>query len=167
MDSSDTFVQKSVVYVTRVDGAVLAFEGPGHDGLQVPKGTVETGETAREAAFREVAEETGLGALGGVRELATDCWHRRETPTGDRWYVRHFFHATVHGPRERWTHVVTGAGEEAGDRYRCRWLPPSVARRQQFALDLDDYLGLLPGHRDPVPGTAEGTRAPNAAAGSD
>lgn len=42
-----------------------------------PKGHVEGGETAAEAAIREVAEETGLSALRLERELRTIDWYFR------------------------------------------------------------------------------------------
>jgi 8-oxo-dGTP pyrophosphatase MutT (NUDIX family) len=132
-----TYVQKACAYITRGEHELLAFEGPGYDGFQIPKGTIEAGETPREAVFREVAEESGLGALADTRHLATDVWRRRPA----RRYVRHFFHATVHDPRDRWTHTVTGEGEEVGAEFEFEWveLPPD----EEFALALDDYVHLL------------------------
>ena len=135
-----TYVQKACAYITRETGELLIFEGPGHDGLQVPKGTIETGESPREALFREVLEESGLGTLNGTTKLTTDVWTRRESPP--KRYVRHFFHATVHEPRDRWTHTVTDGGNEDGAAFDFRWVRPSTAR--EFALDLDDYVHLLP-----------------------
>jgi ADP-ribose pyrophosphatase YjhB (NUDIX family) len=134
-----TYVRKACAYVTRESGDLLVFEGPEHDGLQVPKGTVEDGETPREAVFREVAEESGLGRLGPVRHLASDVWCRRESPP--RWYVRSFFHARVHDTRDRWRHVVTGDGAEQGREFEFSWIAPNLDH--EFALDLDDYLFLL------------------------
>lgn len=135
-----TYVPKACAYITRdgtSDRELLVFEGPGHDGVQIPKGTVEPGETPREAVFREVIEESGLGALGDARHLATDVWTRRPA----RRYVRHFFHATVHDPRDRWTHTVTGEGAEAGAEFEFSWVDLPAAR--EFALSLDDYVHLL------------------------
>lgn len=138
--SDVTYVQKACAYVTRETGELLVFEGPGHDGLQIPKGTLESGESPREALFREVREESGLGALSATRHVATDVWTRRES----RRYVRHFFHATVHEPRDRWTHTVTDGGDEHGAEFEFRWIRPSTARDRAFALDLDDYVDALP-----------------------
>lgn len=139
MITSDTvtFVQKVCAYVTRDDGELLVFEGPEHEAKQVPKGTVEDGETPRNALRREVREETGLSTLGSVEHLTTDLWQRRE----GRWYIRHFFHATVDDAPEQWVHTVTGEGEEVGDDYACAWL--RRPRQARFALDLDEYLHLL------------------------
>lgn len=133
-----TYVQKACAYITRGTGELLVFEGPGHDGLQIPKGTLESGESPREALFREVLEESGLGALNGTSHLTTDIWTRRE----GRRYVRHFFHSTVHEPRDRWTHTITDGGGEHGSEFEFRWVRPRTAG--EFALDLDEYVGLLP-----------------------
>jgi hypothetical protein len=56
--------------------------------------------------------------------------------------VRSFYHARVHEPRDSWTHVVTGAGEERGTEYDFFWV--DLPTTTSFALDLDDHLGLLP-----------------------
>ncbi|WP_394295217.1 NUDIX hydrolase [Halobiforma nitratireducens] len=134
------YVPKACAYITRATGELLVFEGPGHDGLQIPKGTLEPGESPREALFREVMEESGLGTLNATQRLTTDVWTRRESPP--KRYVRHFFHATVHEPRDCWTHTVTDGGDEHGSEFDLYWVEPPVGR--EFALDLDDYLHLLP-----------------------
>lgn len=134
-----TYVQKACAYITRKTGELLVFEGPGHDGLQIPKGTLEGGESPREALFREVREESGLATLQDVTHLTTDVWTRREEPP--KRYVRHFFHASVHEPRDRWVHTVTDGGDEDGSNFHLRWVDPRTAGA--FALDLDDYVHLL------------------------
>lgn len=140
-DNQVTYVQKACAYVTRGDPdgdrELLVFDGPGHDSLQIPKGTVESDETPREAVVREVAEESGLVFLGGVSHLVTDVWTRRPS----RRYVRHFFHACVDEPRDRWTHVVTGDGEERGCEFDCFWVDLPTDR--DFALSLDEYVHRL------------------------
>ncbi|RQG89099.1 NUDIX domain-containing protein [Natrarchaeobius halalkaliphilus] len=135
-----TYVQKACAYITRSTGELLVFEGPGHDGLQIPKGTLETDESPKEALFREVLEESGLGTLNATQHLSTDVWTRRRSPP--KRYVRHFFHSTVHEPRDRWTHRVTDGGDEHGSEFELYWVRPSTSRT--FALDLDDYVQLLP-----------------------
>jgi len=136
-----THVGKVCAYVTRNGSELLVFEGPGHDGLQVPKGTVEPGEGRREATLREALEGTGLATLGRPRHLVTDVRARRASPP--KRHVRSFYHAPVHEPRDAWTHTVTGSGPERGAEFSFSWvdLPTDVP----FALDLDDYLPLLPG----------------------
>jgi putative (di)nucleoside polyphosphate hydrolase len=136
-----TYVQKACAYITRETGELLVFEGPGHEGLQIPKGTLEGDESPRDGLFREVREESGLVTLQGTEHLTTDVWVRRRSPP--KCYVRHFFHATVHEPREEWTHTLTDGGEEHGAEFEFRWVDPRADH--DFALDLDDYVGLLPG----------------------
>jgi len=137
-------VGKACAYITRNGSEVLVFEGPGHDGFQIPKGTIEPGETPREAMYRETIEESGLATFEGLEHLVTDVWTRRESPP--KRYVRRFYHAPVHEPRDSWTHVVTGEGEERGATFEFSWL--DLPTDAPFALDLDDYLHALPGQSD-------------------
>ncbi|WP_251328454.1 NUDIX hydrolase [Haloplanus pelagicus] len=136
-----THVKKACAYVTRNESELLVFEGPGHDGLQIPKGTVEPGERPRDAMVRETVEESGVATFEGLTHLATDVWTRRESPP--KRYVRSFYHVPVHEPRDAWTHTVTGTGPERGAQFEFSWvdLPTDAA----FALDLDDYLHTLGG----------------------
>jgi putative (di)nucleoside polyphosphate hydrolase len=136
-----TYVKKACAYITRNGSQVLVFDGPGHDGLQIPKGTVEPGERPREAVVREIIEESGLASFGGPRHLTTDVWVRRESPP--KRYVRSFYHVPVHEPRDSWTHTVTGAGPEQGAEFEFSWL--DLPADDAFALDLDDYLHTLTG----------------------
>jgi 8-oxo-dGTP pyrophosphatase MutT (NUDIX family) len=142
-----THVQKACAYITRGGSELLVFEGPDHDGIQIPKGTVEPGERPLEAAYREAVEESGVATFERLRHLVTDVWTRRESPP--KRYVRSFYHAPVHEPRDAWTHTVTGTGEERGARFEFFWV--DLPTDASFALDLDDYLHTLP---DALGGTA-------------
>ncbi|MFC7176668.1 NUDIX hydrolase [Halosegnis marinus] len=144
------YVKKACAYVTRNGSELLVFEGPGHDGLQIPKGTVEADEDPREALYREVIEESGVATVGRVRHLATDVWNRRNDPP--KRYVRSFYRVPVHEPRDAWTHTVTGTGEERGAEFAFRWV--DLPARGEFALDLDDYLGALAAAEEPAGGIA-------------
>ncbi|MFC7096269.1 NUDIX hydrolase [Halobaculum marinum] len=137
-----TYVGKACAYITRGGSELLVFEGPGHEGLQIPKGTIEPGERPRTAVFREIREESGLATLSSVEKLATDVWTRRESPP--KAYVRHFYHAEVHEPRDEWVHVVRDGGAEHGSEFSFSWIGLDEARERGFALDLDDYVGHLP-----------------------
>lgn len=55
---------------------VLVIRDP-YQNWGLPKGHLENGESAGEAALREVAEETGLGDLVLGTELATIDWYFR------------------------------------------------------------------------------------------
>lgn len=134
-----THVPKVCAYITRNERELLVFEGPENEGLQVPKGTIESGESTKEALRREVEEESGLTALRAIRHVASDVWIRRVSPP--RFYRRHFFHASVDDVPDEWTHVVTGEGAERGLEFEFSWqeLPPS----HEFAMALDDYVHLV------------------------
>ncbi|WP_435069403.1 NUDIX hydrolase [Haloplanus sp. C73] len=144
------YVEKVCAYITRGDGSVLVFDGPGHEDRQVPKGTVEPGETPRAALYREVVEESGLATFEGVSHLVTDVWTRRESPP--KRYVRHFYHVPVHETRDAWTHVVTGSGAECGAEFSFSWL--DLPTDAPFALALDDYLHTLAGVDESVSASA-------------
>ncbi|WP_276270633.1 NUDIX hydrolase [Haloarcula litorea] len=141
MEQNITHVEKVCAYITRNGSELLVFEGPGHDDLQVPKGTVERGEDLRAATCREVVEESGLATFTDLRHLVTDVWTRYESPP--KRYVRAFYHLPVHESRDAWTHTVTGSGEERGAEFEFAWI--DLPTDADFALDLDDYLHTLPG----------------------
>ncbi|GAB3411222.1 hypothetical protein GCM10027435_02600 [Haloparvum alkalitolerans] len=117
-----TYVGKACAYVTRSTGEVLVFNGPGHEELQIPKGTIETEERPRDAVGREVREGTGLTKLAAVSPVATDVWTRRQYPP--KRYVRHFFHARVEEPRDSWSHDVRDGGAEHGATFELQWMDP-------------------------------------------
>ena len=119
-------VDKVVCYVIH-DGHLLVFT---HDlvpltrtGVQVPAGTVETGETPEQAAERELFEETGRRGRV-VKPLGAERYDVR--PARDEIAVRRFFLMAVPEAdlAERW-----GAGEffrSAGGKdvsWTCWWLP--------------------------------------------
>lgn len=73
-------VEKAHGYVTH-EGRLLVFEHPEHPeaGIQIPGGTIESGEVPREAVVREAREETGLEELQfaaklGVHEFDMAEW---------------------------------------------------------------------------------------------
>ncbi|WP_254543527.1 NUDIX hydrolase [Halomarina pelagica] len=122
-------VEKACVYATRARDELLVFERPDADaGVRVPGGTVESDEPHELAALRELKEECGIAGdratyLGSIR---------RHHPRRPEIHHRHFFHAPVEERRDRWDHVVTGGGDDAGTVFRCYWLPVPAA---PYALD--------------------------------
>lgn len=119
-------VQKVVAYVVH-ERRLLVFT---HDdvaieitGVQVPAGSIDSGEAPEDAVIREVFEETGLRARV-VRALGVeqyDIW-----PAKPEVHERHFFQLelTEEGVPERWE-----AGEDdpfdggARARWTCWWTP--------------------------------------------
>lgn len=134
-----TTVRKACAYVTRDQSELLVFDGPGHDGLQIPKGTIEGTEPPRQALRREVREESGLNPDADPTHVATDIWTRRHHPP--RHYLRHFYQVSVDERRDTWTHTVTGSGPERGCEFEYSWI--FIDDATDFAMDLDDYVPLL------------------------
>ena len=96
-------------------------------GLQVPAGTVAPGEAPEAAAYREVAEESGLmpAQVRLVRKLAE--------VVEPEWQIvqRHaYLFAPVADLPERWNHTVAGAGEDQGMVFDFDWLPVSAAQQR-------------------------------------
>ncbi|MHC4910704.1 MAG: NUDIX domain-containing protein [Planctomycetota bacterium] len=74
-----------VAAVRRADGRVMAFERSDLTGeWQLPQGGIESGESPKAAAWRELAEETGLGKddVRLVEEI--DDWTVYAWPTSMR-----------------------------------------------------------------------------------
>ncbi len=97
-----------------------AFDDPNEpSGVQVPAGGMVTFESVEAAARREIAEETGLaevefvGQLGG-QEVGL------EAPGGAALTTYVHVTAPAGGP-DSWEHKVTGAGDDNGLVFVCRW----------------------------------------------
>jgi 8-oxo-dGTP pyrophosphatase MutT (NUDIX family) len=102
---------------------VFAHRDLAEAGIQVPAGTVEPGEPPEAAACREVREESGLSSqqVRLVRKLA-------EAPEPEWDQTRHVYLFEVCGPLpDRWSHRVTGRGEDAGFVFDYYWLPATPA----------------------------------------
>jgi ADP-ribose pyrophosphatase YjhB (NUDIX family) len=94
-------------------------EEPEFTGV-VPGGGIEPGETAEEAAVREVLEETGL-EVRIVRELGFLEQPGRRDP--NFLHHSHFVQAEPTGPTQNeWEHFVVENEIEQG-LVRCRWVP--------------------------------------------
>lgn len=130
-------VNKSVVFVRRGD-AILLFRHP-LAGVQLPKGTVEPGETTQAAARREVFEEVGLSLTRPLPMLGT--WIC-PSPSAI-WHV--FMADAPTGTLEAWRHAPTGGGPEAGLVFDVFWADLPRARKSLHPLFLP-VLGMIERH---------------------
>ncbi|WP_255167991.1 NUDIX hydrolase [Natrononativus amylolyticus] len=133
-------VEKAYAYATRERRTgleVLVFDHPAADGgPQIPKGTVDEGETPAEAVVRELEEESGVSEPLDVVHLETDRWLHEHH---EQLYRRHFFHVPLEEERDAWDHRVTGDGEDDGMVFSYYWVVPPVS----LAREMDAYLHAL------------------------
>lgn len=101
-------------------------------GVQIPKGTIESGETAADAAARELAEESGILAGRVLRQVG---WHQFDvgedaTDAGPRerqvWHT--FLMAADAEQRESWSQHASGSEIEASLVFEFFWLPLAEVR---------------------------------------
>lgn len=114
--------ERVVAYVTRERAGgteLLTIEAEGYpeDGIQVPAGRLDNGETLEDGLIRELAEETGFTGVRIVRELPDfECSY----PTYNH---NHAFHLVAEEDTPgSWRHEVHGEGVDAGIVHICRWV---------------------------------------------
>ncbi|MFT7773796.1 NUDIX hydrolase [Roseateles sp.] len=104
---------KAVAVLLRGEGSdveVLVFRHP-LAGVQLVKGSVEAGESVRDAAVRELAEESGLHT---VHERSLGSW-----PSRYQGQVWHFEVVTATTPvRDAWAHLTQ---DDGGHVFRFFW----------------------------------------------
>ena len=130
--------RKAFVYLVRADRPrprLLVFDSLDEAGLEVPKGSVETGETLEEAALREVHEESGIERIRVVRTLGTTLYDREQ---------QHFLLAEVEGKLpERFEHTVTGSGVDRDLRYCFRWIPVDRSLAERLVQGCGAFVDAL------------------------
>ena len=130
--------RKVFVYVVRAKKEsveLLVFDSLDEPGYEVPKGSVEPGESLEEAVHREVHEESGIGGLGIIKELGETQWKSEE---------QHFFLAAApSGVADVFEYQVTGEGIDKGFWYQYRWLEIKQSLGEELVQGCNRFVGQL------------------------
>ena len=139
-----TIRSKVYLYVIRQAPSgpqLLVMMQEGDAGLQVPGGTVESGEKLAQAARRELLEEAGLEILTEPRFLDRYSW---DNPWKQNVHDRSVYVIDAPpGLPEEWDHQVTGHGEDCGLMFRYRWMGLDEAAKE-LAYDFGQSITKLP-----------------------
>lgn len=129
-------IKKAFGYVTRFKEGqkqVLVFQHSIPEaGIQIPKGTVEPGESTYDAVIREVQEETGLDNFTVEAFIAEDLFEYKEGVV----HHRFFYEIQTMDDREAWDYKPTGGGGEIGLTFHFFW------------IHAHDEVKLVKGHGD-------------------
>ena len=143
-------IRKAFAYITN-RGRLLVFEHPDHPdaGIQVPAGTIESGEEPADAVMREAFEETGLAGL----KLATFLGESERDMSDfgiPEIHHRYFYHLLSEGDcPESWLHHETnpsGGEDHSPIRFRLYWVqfpggvPDLIAGHGQMLGKLSETL---------------------------
>lgn len=136
-DEDMQVVEKAYGYITRKHEGhlqVLVFEQNSvGSGIQVPKGTIEEGETPLEAIAREMYEETGLTDIIVQELIAQDYYEHYSGAL----HKRYFYHLTTEEKRDAWQHDPTGINER-GLQFSLYWI--NDPKEVSLAKGHGDYL---------------------------
>lgn len=127
------------------------------DAWQMPQGGIDNGEDPRDAAFRELAEETGVVNAEVIGESA--AWHRYDLPNE---YLGRVWRGRYRGQEQKWFAMrFTGSDAEidlnAHDREFAtwRWLDPEDLpalivpfKRAVYEAVIEEFRPLVNGLRD-------------------
>ncbi|TAL30294.1 MAG: NUDIX domain-containing protein [Alphaproteobacteria bacterium] len=137
-------VQKVVAYITLGDRLLVFTQRDYPDaGVQVPAGTVETGEPIYTAVLREAEEETGLKNLKLVKYLGARDFDAAKVLRPDEIHERHFFHLEAANPApEQWQHwEMTPSGDDKTPvAFDLKWVEK---KRADLFYDFDALLDKI------------------------
>jgi len=121
-----TTVLKACACLVDARGRLLVFRHPGDGNMQLPKGTIEPGESPEVAVRRELLEESGIDHVGELQSLGTlhrDCEAGTEGNTLRHPQLWHLFLMRAEAPLpESFDHVAMGSPEEDGLVFSFSWL---------------------------------------------
>ncbi|WP_256703946.1 NUDIX domain-containing protein [Paenibacillus sp. FSL H8-0259] len=92
-------------------------------GVQVPAGTVESGESVVTALFREILEESGItkDELRLVKHLKTYLYYAAYK---QQHHERHVYQLELIQERPaRWEHTIEASGEDSSLTFEYFWIP--------------------------------------------
>lgn len=121
-----TVILKACACLVDARGRLLVFRHPGDGNMQLPKGTIEPGESPEAAVRRELLEESGIDHVGPLEPLGTlqrDCEAGIEGNTirhAQLWHL--FLMRADRALPERFEHVAMGSPEEDGLVFAFSWL---------------------------------------------
>ncbi len=127
-----TVIEKAVCFVTRAANELLVFTGHNDGGVQVPRGTLEPGESAVTAGKRELFEESGLQIDHAVSlrrsafQLARavrDKYPPDHPKQRQVWLYHHFHFIAPPSTPDAWTHRVSAGPSDAGRLYQYSFQP--------------------------------------------
>ena len=121
-----TVVHKACACLVDAQDRLLVFLHPGDGGMQLPKGTVEPGESPQDAVRRELLEESGIAYSGALQDLGTMDRHCNAGIEGNTHEHQQLWHLylmrQVEPLPERFDHVAVGSPEEDGLVFSFQWL---------------------------------------------
>jgi 8-oxo-dGTP diphosphatase len=135
---------KVYAYITHANRVLIFRHNQFHEaGLQVPGGTVKTGEALEAAILREAAEESSLEGLKIVSYLGSRDYDLESLGLGQGIQRSHFYHLELEGddPPTAWISYEEDPsnGDPAPIEFECFWVPldqvPELAGDQGALLD--------------------------------
>ncbi len=119
-------VHKACACLVDAHNRLLVFLHPVDGGLQLPKGTVEPGESPQDAVRRELLEESGIAYSGTLQDLGTMARHCSAGIEGNRREHQQLWHLylmrQIEPLPERFDHIASGSPAEEGLVFGFRWL---------------------------------------------
>lgn len=147
--SDEAPIAKACACLVDSRGRLLVFSHPEDGSMQLPKGTVEPGETPDAAVRRELFEESGIRFDGPLIPLGTldrECEAGVEGNVHRHAQLWHLYLMRADTPLPAtFTHVASGSPEEDGLVFSFRWL---AAREpiDDFALPYQQVVARVRAH---------------------
>jgi 8-oxo-dGTP pyrophosphatase MutT (NUDIX family) len=129
---------KVFVYITRRHSQIielLVMDSLHEPGFEVPKGSLEPGETPEQAVHREVYEEAGICGLRILAKLGEIQWRGED----QAFYLGE---APPDVP-DVFVHQVHGTGIDRGFWYAYRWIPVGTGLEERLVQGCDRFVDEL------------------------